>query len=87
MKKVPFAISFVTIYVIIYQAAPHIGIPMNVMMSMFVMSPFVVIYMAYTILKHGKPSGFTFDEKFYDDLDYRRNGKEQLDEPIGDDRL
>ena len=43
---------------------------------MFLLSPFVVIYMAYTILKYGKPSKFTFDEKFYDDHEYMRNGIE-----------
>jgi hypothetical protein len=40
---------------------------------MFILSPFVVIYMAYVILKYGKPSKHTFEERFYEDHDYERN--------------
>jgi hypothetical protein len=28
--------------------------------------------MVYVILRFGKPSKYTFEEKFYDDLDYSR---------------
>jgi hypothetical protein len=28
--------------------------------------------MAYVILNYGKPSKYTFEERFYDDLDYKR---------------
>jgi hypothetical protein len=45
---------------------------------LFLLSPLPVLYMVYVILVHGKPSGETFDDKFYDDWDYRRNGKEEL---------
>jgi hypothetical protein len=30
--------------------------------------------MAYVILKYGKPSKYTFEERFYEDHDYERNG-------------
>jgi len=49
------------------------------MYFMFFLSPFLVLYMGYVILKYGKPSGSTFDERFYDDWDYRRNGKEEME--------
>jgi len=46
---------------------------------MFLLSPLVVTYMAYVILKYGKPSEYTFEERFYDDYDYIRNGREEMD--------
>jgi hypothetical protein len=76
MKKVPLVITLASLYVFIFHASPVLGLPVEVIVAMFVLSPFVVIFMAYIILKFGKPSGYTFDEKFYDDTDYRRNGKE-----------
>jgi hypothetical protein len=33
----------------------------------------------YVILKYGKPSEHTFEERFYDDWDYKRNGREEMD--------
>jgi hypothetical protein len=78
MKKVPIAIAFVSLYLLFYQATPYIGIPDTAIITMFIISPFLVVTMVYIILKYGEPSKFTFDEKFYDDLDYKRNGKEEL---------
>ena len=79
MKKLPIAITVVTLYLLIFQAAPFVGIPDRLIFLMFIISPFLVIAMVYVILKYGKPSKFTFDERFYDDLDYERNGKEELE--------
>jgi hypothetical protein len=80
MKKVTLAVLFLTIYAIIFQASFFAGVPDWIVFVMFSLSPFLVIYMAYVILKYGKPSGYSFDEKFYDDYDYRRNRKEALNE-------
>lgn len=78
MKNVPVIITIVTIYAIFFQVAPSIGIADEIIFTLFFLSPFLVIYMAYVVLKYGKPSGNTFDERFYDDWDYRRNGKEEM---------
>ena len=67
--------SLVTLYAIFFNIAPHMGITIEIIFAMFFLSPFLIIYMAYVILKYGKPSGNTFDERFYDDLDYRRMEK------------
>lgn len=48
------------------------GIPDEFIIAMFILSPIVVIYMAYVILKYGKPSDHTFEERFYDDYDHRK---------------
>ena len=79
MKKVPVAIFIATLYALLFQATPYIGIPDDVIFGMFLLSPFIVLYMVYVILKYGKPSSYTFEERFYDDYDYVRNGKEQMD--------
>lgn len=72
MKKTALAITIATLYVIFFQAAPFIGIPDKIIIPMFILSPFVVIGMVYIVLKYGKPSPHTFNEKFYDDYDYKR---------------
>ena len=78
MKKVPIVVTVVTLYAIFFQIAPYVGVSDKMIFLMFFLSPFMVIYMAYVILKYGTPSGNTFDERFYDDWDYKRNGKEEM---------
>ena len=78
MKSVPLVVGFVTFYAMLFQVAIYMAWPDNIIFGMFFLSPFLVIYMVYVILKYGKPSAYTFEERFYDDWDYTRNGKEQL---------
>jgi len=40
---------------------------------MFILAPFIVIYLVFVVLKYGRPSKFTLEERFYEDHDYRRN--------------
>jgi len=79
MKKVPVVITIATLYALFFQLTPYIGIPDRLIFGIFLLSPFVVLYMAYVILKYGKPSAYTFEERFYDDYDYVRNGREEMD--------
>jgi len=74
MKKPAVIISLATFYLLFFKASPFIGIPDEAIIAMFILSPFIVIYMAYVILKYGKPSKHTFEERFYEDHDYERNG-------------
>jgi len=67
MKKEHIAVSFVTLYLLLFQSAPYIGIPGDIIFIMFFLSPFLVIGMVYIVLKYGEPSKNTFEEKFYDD--------------------
>jgi hypothetical protein len=67
MRKVSVVVSVVTLFAIVCQLAPYIAISDRATLFMFIISPFVVIYMAYVILKYGRPSGNTFDEKYYKD--------------------
>jgi len=69
MKKVPVTIALAILFVILYYTAPFIDVSDKVILSMFIASPFVILFMAYIILKYGKPSAFTFDDRYYDDLE------------------
>ena len=71
MKKVFVVIAFVSLFAVIYQIAPYIGIGDKAILSMFILSPFLIVYMAYVILKDGKPSKYTFEERWYEDVDYK----------------
>jgi len=73
MKKPTIVIFLATLYVLLFHSSPFMGIPDELIIAMFILSPFIVIYMVYVVLKYGKPSAHTFEEKFYDDYDYRRN--------------
>ena len=80
MKKIKTVVAIVTLYLMLFQASPYIGFPDEVIFMMFCLSPFLVIYMVLVILKNGEPSKHTFDEKFYDDFDYKRKGREEMTE-------
>ena len=73
MKKPVIIITITALYLLFFYASPHIGVPDEVIIAMSFLSPVVVIYMVYVILKYGKPSGHKFDERFYDDYNYRRS--------------
>jgi hypothetical protein len=69
MKKTGIVITVVSLFALFYQLSPYIGVPDRLVIAMFLMAPVLVLYMVYVILKYGKPSGRTFDEHFYDDVD------------------
>ena len=79
MKKVLVVIIIASLYALLFQITPYTGFPDQIIFGMFLFSPFVVLYMAYAILKDGKPSAYTFEERFYDDFDYIRNDREEMD--------
>lgn len=67
MKRVWIVIGLVSLFAVIYHAAPFIGLPDNLIIGMFILSPFLLVYMTYVILRYGKPSAYTFDERWYED--------------------
>ena len=78
MKKPLIIIVIATLYLVIFQSTPFIGIPDEAIIAMFIVAPFIVAYMAYVILKYGKPSGHTFEERFYGDYDHKKNWVRKL---------
>ena len=79
MNKIRFPIIAVTLFMLIYNALPFLGASQDLIIALFIISPFAVIWMVYRILKDGSPSSKTWDDYFYEDHAYRRNGKEELD--------
>lgn len=71
MKGIRFPVFFVTAFLFVYTAFAYFSLDAVVVM-MFSISPFLVVWMVYRVLKYGKPSGRTFSEYFYDDMHYRR---------------
>ena len=73
MKRPAIVITLATLYLLFFKASPYIGLPDEAIIAMFILAPFIVIYMVYVMLKDGRPSKFTFQERFSEDHDYRRN--------------
>jgi hypothetical protein len=57
LRSAAFATTFVTLYLVIYTVLFHTGTSSAITSFMFTASPFLVIWMAYTIMKYGKYSG------------------------------
>lgn len=72
MRSVWFPISFASFYLVVYTILAYLSVLRDVVVIMFVLSPFLVVWMVYRVLKDGKPSERSFSEYFYDDIDYKR---------------
>jgi hypothetical protein len=57
MKDDRVPIIIVSLYLIFYTISPYLGIPFHFILLMFSLSPLFLIWMVYSILKYGKPSG------------------------------
>jgi len=78
MKHIETPVILATGYMIIYNLLPFWGYSDDLIIALFIFSPFVLVWLAITILKKGEPSNKEWDEFFYEDFSYRRNGKEEL---------
>jgi hypothetical protein len=72
MRNPVFSVSAVTIFLLVYVTLINTGDHYSWALLMFVLSPFLVVWMVYTVLKYGKPSGKKFTDDFYDDVNYKR---------------
>jgi hypothetical protein len=54
LKNPSFVVSLVTVYLLIYTVLFHTWASMNTLLIMFVISPFLVIWMVYVVLKYGQ---------------------------------
>jgi len=73
MKRPAVIIFLATLYLLFFNASPHLDVPNWVIIALFILSPLVMIYMVYVVFKYGKPSKYTFEERFYEDHNYERN--------------
>lgn len=62
LRSPVFATTFVTLYLVIYTVLFRTGASAAVLTIMFAASPFLVIWMATTIMKFGKYSGRELDD-------------------------
>ncbi len=68
--KLPLLIS--TLYLLLHTIAPFLGIPDVVIIASWALSPLLVVWMVYRVLKDGFASTQTFDEHFYEDVESAR---------------
>ncbi|MEP7108710.1 MAG: hypothetical protein ABI760_12025, partial [Ferruginibacter sp.] len=73
MQNIKLPVFIVSAYAFFYQFTPYIGFSDITIMAMFTISPVLVCWMAYKILKNGNPSQRSFEEYFYEDSNYKRN--------------
>ncbi len=69
MKSPKVAISLVTagLVIFLYLCNSHLNVPTFFLVGFLILLQTGFLWMVYTILKFGKPSNHTFDEKMYDD--------------------
>ncbi|MDX2002590.1 MAG: hypothetical protein SFW35_09160 [Chitinophagales bacterium] len=68
MKDIRFPIIFVTAVWLFYQITAIVQLSFQLTFGLFIVLPLLLIWMVIRILKDGKPSTRTFDEKFYEDV-------------------
>ena len=74
MKRPAVIIFLATLYLLFFHASPVLDVPNWVIIALFILSPLVVIYIVYVILKYRRPSKYSFEERVYEDQVYERNG-------------
>lgn len=75
LRNTAFVTTFVTVYLVIYTNLLHTGASDNLTTLLFALSPFLVVWMAVTIMKYGKYTGAELkeDEEWgYQDVDKRK---------------
>ncbi len=76
MEPVKNVVIGATLYLLAYLVLSTFqGVPHQLIIGMFSLSPFIVIYMVFRILTAGEPAQLTFEEAFYEDSEYERNHK------------
>ncbi len=74
MEPVKNVVIGTTLFLIIYTILSTIqAVPEQLIIGMFSLSPFIVIYMVWRILTAGVPTAQTFEDAFYEDIEYERN--------------
>ena len=67
MEAVKFPIFITTGVLIVYIMATSLGMPYPIAFSLFMLTNGLTIWMVIRVLKDGRPSEYTFEEKWYDD--------------------
>jgi hypothetical protein len=72
MNTPKFSISLVTAGMVIFTILcnSHLAIPTAFLIVFLVMLHIGMVWMVICILRNGKPSGHTFNQRMYDDVDF-----------------
>lgn len=63
LNKPAFAVAVTTIVMIVYNILPQFTDSFTLAGIIFIASPFLIVWMVYTVLKHGKYNGKELDDK------------------------
>ena len=83
MKNLRFPVYTTTAFLLIFTLLSQIEACIPYLVYVFMLSPFIVIWMVYRVLKDGVPSERSFDEYFYDDVDIKRLKVKEETEELG----
>ena len=75
MKKSITPVLIVTIILVVYTLLAELEMAPELVLIIFLCSPFIIIWMVISVLKSRDTSHRTFDEYFYDDADIKPSGK------------
>ena len=57
MRDYKLSIILVTLYLLAFGVAGRLGAPLSLMFLMFSLSPILIIWMVYTVIRYGKYTG------------------------------
>jgi hypothetical protein len=77
MKSPWFPVGVVTAILFFYTGLIAVGGSYTLIMSIFVASPLLIIWMVYRVLRATPVSDKTFQDHFYEDYPYRRIPEEE----------
>ncbi|MBO9703391.1 MAG: hypothetical protein J7604_24495 [Sporocytophaga sp.] len=63
MKNYKLSVIFVTLYLFVFTVLSRMDIELEIMLSLFSLSPFLILWMVYSVLKYGKHSGKALNER------------------------
>ena len=66
------AVSVITLYLILYVVLIQFGAPYPLITAVFTLSPFLIIWMVFRVLRDPVSTSRTFDDYFYQDADIAR---------------
>jgi hypothetical protein len=81
MNTPKFSITIVTAGMIIFTVLCNSRLPITTgfLIGFLILLHIGLIWMVVCILKNGKPSDYTFEQRFYDDVDFKKDtGKARL---------
>ena len=67
MENIKFPILYTTMFVLIVNLIPFLGVAYSIIATFLFFAPFIMIWMVYKTLKEGIPSKKTFDTHWYED--------------------